>query len=197
MEAKIEIGKYTATWVSRDICNGGCIYLLDQYLDKPYQMVNDRKNCKSYWRSELRHELNADFEKDKNFDRFRPFLLPVDPYKTGSDLISIPTISQFFGGLLEEAPDDEPERRVLINTILNNFDTDQLDRNTIRWEYWHALNEKNARMTNSDIVQAGWLQDVSYYQPDNFGCFTNSGYLTTSVCTKFLGVRPIIKLIEK
>lgn len=193
MEEKIELGKYTATWRRRDIYNGGCIYMLDQYLDKPYQMSENRRGCQNYRNSDLRHHLLSDFEKDENFDRYRPFLLPVDPNKTGEDLISIPTISQFFGGLLEEGPDCWA-RNALINKIVANFDTNKLDRDTVRWEYWHMRQEE--RCTFSREIFAGWLQDASYSYPEKYACFTIDGTLDTSICTEFLGVRPIIKLKE-
>lgn len=91
---QIQIGKYTAT--CQKVTDTTVIFLLDQYLDKKYQMNHLNTNEGGYEASELRENMNRDFETDPEFDTIRESLVAF----TNGDFIRIPTVGEILG------PDD-------------------------------------------------------------------------------------------
>lgn len=88
---QIQIGKYAAT--CQKITDNTVIFLLDQNLDKTYQMNHLNTNEGGYDASEFRANVTEDFETDPEFDSIRDSLMPFP----NGDLIRIPTVGEILG----------------------------------------------------------------------------------------------------
>ena len=87
---QIQLGKYTAT--CQKVTDGKALFLLDQYLDKPYAMNATNTNKGGYGASDLRAEFK-NIILDPNFDSIRSFLVPFE----NGDFMRLPTVGEMFG----------------------------------------------------------------------------------------------------
>lgn len=163
---QISVGKYTAT--CQKVTDDGAIFMLDQYLDKPYRMNPNDTNAGGYGESALRVELNEDFGNDSNFDSIRDKLLPV----YDADLVRIPTVGEFFG------PDDF-------------YEMDDAEQ----WELMKTRKNRIADREGEDY-EWGWLQNKVKNSSDNFADVCRGGLARYRLATYSLGVRPVFMLVE-
>lgn len=77
---QIKIGKYTAT--CQKILSKGAVFMLDQYLDKTYRMVDIEK------------DLQNDFESDIEFNYIREQLIPF----ADGEIVRLPSVNEMFEG---------------------------------------------------------------------------------------------------
>lgn len=161
---QIETGKYTAT--CQKVLDGYAIFMLDQYLDKPYSMNHVWTNKGGYLASELRKNLNIDFAVDPNFDSIREDLIP---FETG-DLVRIPTVGEFFG------PDDF-------------YDMDDA-------EQWELMKDRRNRIAlrEGEIYEWGWLQNTVKNSATSFAGVVSDGSANYVAASNSYGVRPVFSI---
>ena len=87
---RIRVGHYTAT--CQEITPKGALFLLDQYLDRAYQMNRANTNKGGYPESDLRKALQSD-EVLNIFADIRDYMVPFD----NGDLLRIPFAGEMFG----------------------------------------------------------------------------------------------------
>ena len=87
---RIRVGHYTAT--CQEITPKGALFLLDQYLDRAYQMNRANTNKGGYAESDLRKALQSD-EVLNVFADIRDYMVPFD----NGDLLRIPFAGEMFG----------------------------------------------------------------------------------------------------
>ncbi|MCI6172651.1 MAG: hypothetical protein MR671_00080 [Clostridiales bacterium] len=92
---KIRVDHYMAT--CQTVTPQGAIFLLDQYLDKAYQMNWKNTNKGGYDESDLRKALQSDEVLDI-FAGIRDYMVPFD----NGDLLRIPFAGELFGDKLPE-----------------------------------------------------------------------------------------------
>ena len=90
---QISVDHYTAT--CQKITPKGAIFLLDQYLDKPFPMSWSNANKGGYPESDLRKALQSD-EVLNIFAGIRNYMAPFD----NGDLLRIPFAGEIFGDKL-------------------------------------------------------------------------------------------------
>ena len=90
---QISVNHYTAT--CQAVTPKGAIFLLDQYLDKPFPMNWRNINKGGYPESDLRKALQSDEVLDI-FAGIRDYMVPFD----NGDLLRIPFAGEFFGDKL-------------------------------------------------------------------------------------------------
>lgn len=162
---QIFIGKYTAT--CQKVEDAGAIFLLDQYLDKPYRMNKKDTNRGGYEASNLRAELNKDFMTDHEFDAIRANLVPFE----NGDLVRIPTVGEFFGA------DDF-------------YDMDDA-------EQWELMKKRPNRIADreGEAYEWGWLQNTVHMSAALFAYVATGGRATDHGASASHGVRPVFMLI--
>lgn len=162
---QIIVGKYTAT--CQKVTEQGAIFMLDQYLDKPYQMNSEWTNKGGYEASDLRRNLNADFAVDKEFDSIREHLVP---FKNG-DLVRIPTVGEFFG------QDDW-------------YEMDDAEQ----WELMKIPSNRVAQREGEEY-EWGWLQNKVKESGPNFAGVSYGGNTYANAASASRGVRPVFELV--
>jgi hypothetical protein len=162
---QINIGKYTAT--CQKVLDKGAIFLLDQYLDKAYQMNADWTNKGGYDASDLRRDLQEDFAKDPEFDAIRDHLIPFE----NGDLVRIPTVGEFFGQDDWYVMDDA--------------------------EQWELMKNRKNRVASreGEEYEWGWLQNIVKGSATAFAIVTGTGRAATNLASTSYGVRPVILLV--
>ena len=167
---QIPIGKYTAT--CQKVTDRSFIFLLDQYLDKPYRMNEEWINKSDYEGSDLHKNLVSDFALDKEFDSIRSYLVP---FKNG-DIVRIPTVAEFFGH------DDSS-----INIWFEMDDAEQ-------WDLMKISSNRIAQR-KGDEYEWGWLQNKVKGSAANFAYVSTNGSATDCAASLSLGVRPVFILV--
>ena len=142
---QIFVGKYTAT--CQKVEDAGAIFLLDQYLDKPYRMNQKNTNRGGYETSDLRTKLNKDIMSDHEFDAIRENLIPFE----NGDLVRIPTVGEFFG-------------------VDSFYDMDDA-------EQWELMKKRSNRIAEreGDPYEWGWLQNTVRTSAAGFAAVGFSG----------------------
>jgi hypothetical protein len=87
---RISVGHYTAT--CQKLTPKGALFLLDQYLDRAFQMNWNDTNEGGYEKSYLRKALQSD-EVLNIFSDIRDYMVPFD----NGDLLRIPFAGEMFG----------------------------------------------------------------------------------------------------
>lgn len=157
---RIHVDHYTAT--CQEITPKGALFLMDQYLDKPYQMNAEDTNKGGYKASDLRETLRSKEILDI-FDDWSDRMIPFD----NGDLLRIPFAGELFGDKLPKwyEPDGHeqwPLMRVMRNRIASRRD-----------EYdW------------------GWLQNKNNETSTHFCAVASSGLIAAGANSNVLGVRP-------
>lgn len=160
---QIKVGKYTAT--CQKVADGKAIFLLDQYLDKPYAMNSQWTNEGGYEASDLRAEFKT-IVLDANFDAIRDLLAPFD----NGDLMRIATVGEMFGR------DD-------------GYEIDDAEQ----WELMKDRRNRIA-LRGGDKYEWGWLQNklkgsaTFFSLVDSYGIPCYYGAIHTA------GVRPVFLL---
>jgi len=164
---QIVVGKYTAT--CQKVADQGAIFMLDSYLDKPYQMNVEGTNEGRYEASDLQRNLVVDFSADENFDSIRNHLTPFE----NGYLVRIPTIAEFFGH------DD--------SSVNNWFEVDDA-------EQWYLMKIPSNRIAQrkGDEYEWGWLQNKAKKSVPCFVLVTR--YATYNNAPNFAGVRPVFMI---
>lgn len=148
---QIQIGRYTAT--CQKVTDETVIFLLDQYLDKTYQMNHVNSNEGGYEESELRAALNVDFEDDHEFDTVRESLVPFE----NGDLVRIPTVGEILGPDDFFVMDDAEQWELMKNRLT--------EAETMEWTW--LQNKVKGSSTSFAIVgrsgNAGGNSAVSYF----------------------------------
>ena len=165
---QIPVGKYTAT--CQKVTDQGAIFILDSYLDKPYQMNVECTNEGGYEASDLRRNLVADFSADENFDSIRDHLTP---FKNG-DIVRIPTIAEFFGH---------------DNSLEKWFEMD----NAEQWELMKNGNNRVAKRKD-EIFEWGWLENKVKELATRFAYVRHNGDAGNAAASGSLGVRPVFMI---
>lgn len=163
---QIICGKYTAT--CQKINGDTAIFMLDQYLDKPYKMNLNDCNLGGYPESYLRKELISDFQGDSNFDSIRDILVPDQ----NGDIVRIPTVREFFSLI-------DPDY----------YDTDDA-------EQWELMKDRKNRIARreSEPYEWGWLQNAVTFSQANFAAVSHSGYVTYGDASHPYLVRPVFSI---
>ena len=163
---QIKAGKYTAT--CQKVTEQGALFLLDQYLDKPYQMNIKWTNKGGYEASELRKNLNADFAADPEFDGIRDALALFE----NGDLVRIPTVGEFFG------KDDF-------------YEMDDA-------EQWPLMKDRRNRIAirEGETYEWGWLQNKVKESAARFAGVGDCGNTAYYGASRSYGVRPVLLLVK-
>ena len=112
---KINIDHYTAT--CQEITSKGALFLMDQYLRKPYAMNTKGTNRGGYAESDLRETLRSKKILDI-FKGIRDYMVPFD----NGDLLRIPFVGEIFGDKLPEwCEPDGHEQWPLMRDICNRL----------------------------------------------------------------------------
>jgi hypothetical protein len=162
---QIGLGKYTAT--CQKVLDKGAIFLLDQYLDKAYQMNADWTNKGGYNASDLRRDLQEDFAKDPEFAAIRDRLIPFE----NGDLVRIPTVGEFFGQDDWYVMDDA--------------------------EQWELMKNRKNRVASreGEEYEWGWLQNIVKGSATRFADVASDGAAGSNNASVSRGVRPVILLV--
>ena len=163
---QITCGKYTAT--CQKMNGDKAIFMLDQYLDKPYEMNHDGYNRGGYPESDLREELISDFQTDSNFDSIRDILVPDQ----NGDIVRIPTVCEFFGAI-------DPDF----------YDLDDA-------EQWELMKDRKNRIAlrEGEPYEWGWLQNTVKVSASNFARVVSYGNADCSFASTSYGVRPVFSI---
>lgn len=164
---RIQLGKYSAT--CQKITDEGSVFMLDQYLDKPYRMNTTDTNDGGYAGSLLRKELVKDFKTDANFDSIRDLLCPVFE----EDLVRIPTVGEFFGKVDYYEQDDAEQ-----------------------WEMMKIRKNRIADRKGEDY-EWGWLQNRVKGSAADFAVVATNGATNCNGASNSGGVRPVLMLRRK
>lgn len=160
---QIQLGKYTAT--CQKVMDRTALFLLDQYLDKPYAMNAARTNKGGYEVSDLRAEFK-NIVLDPNFDSVRDFLVPFE----NGDLMRIATVGEIFG-YKDFCQMDDAEQWELMKDRRNRI----------------ALREGNE-------YEWGWLQNVTKGSSAPFASVTWGGSSAYDGAASSIGVRPVFQM---
>lgn len=166
---QIKVGKYTAT--CQTVMEGKAVFMLDQYLDKPYSMNSNMTNNGGYEKSELCAEIkNA--ECDTNFNAIRDKLIPFG----NSNLLRIPTVGEMFG------------------TDKQRFDG-FYEMDDAR--QWILMKNQRNRIAdrNGEVYEWGWLQNKAKNSVSHFANVDNNGRANYSGAAHSGGVRPVFQLV--
>lgn len=161
---QIPVGKYTAT--CQKVTDGKAIFLLDQYLDKAYQMNRTDTNKGGYEKSDLRSALkNADI--DESFMDIKDYMIPFE----NGDLLRIATVGEMFG----------------YNN--NRYDMDDT-------EQWELMKERKNRIAirKDEPYEWGWLQNTVKGSSASFAFVNGYGTAAYYGASDSLGVRPVFQL---
>lgn len=162
---QIKVGKYTAT--CQKVTDGKAIFLLDQYLDKPYAMNSQWTNKGGYKASDLRAEFK-NIILDANFDAIRDSLIPFD----NGDLMRIATVGEMFGH------DDD-------------YEMDDAEQ----WELMKDRRNRIA-LREGDEYEWGWLQNKLKGSAASFAGVNGYGYPDYGNALDTFGVRPVFQLVS-
>ena len=162
---KIHVDHYTAT--CREITPKGALFLMDQYLDKPYVMNAKDTNLGGYAESDLREMLRS----KKILDIFRGIRYYMVPFDNG-DLLRVPFASEIFGDKLPSwaGPDDH--------------------------EQWPLMWDRRNRLASRcGECEEGWLQNKDKTSSTFFCTVYNGGDVGGWSASNFIGVRPVFLIV--
>lgn len=156
---KIHVDHYTAT--CQEITPNGALFLMDQYLDKPYAMNTKGTNRGGYAESDLRETLRSKKILDI-FKGIRGYMVPFD----NGDLLRIP----FAGELFDKLPSwCEPDGH----------------------EQWPLMRDRLNRLASRyDDCECGWLQNKDKTFSAYFCAVASNGLIVAGTSSDVLGVRP-------
>lgn len=161
---QIKVGKYTAT--CQKVTDGKAIFLLDQYLDKPYAMNSRWTNEGGYDASDLRAEFK-NIVLDPNFDSIRDKLAPFD----SGDFMRITTVGEMFG-----------------------YDDDYEMDDAEQWELMKDRRNRIA-LREGEEYEWGWLQNKVKNSAAAFAYVNYRGRAVYASATYAFGVRPVFQLV--
>lgn len=157
---RISVGHYTAT--CQKLTPKGAIFLLDQYLDKPYAMNPANTNKGGYEKSDLRQALQSD-EVLNIFAGIRNYMVPFD----NGDLLRIPFAGEMFGTGLSNWV--EPDGH----------------------EQWPLMRDRRNRLASRcGNYEWGWLQNKDITSSSSFCIVYAIGFAATWDASNVFGVRP-------
>ena len=161
---RIHVDHYTAT--CQEITPKGALFLLDQYLDKAYQMNPANTNEGGYEESDLRETLRS----KEILDLFDDWVDRMVPFDNG-DLLRIPFFSEIFGQ--ENAEYFEPDG----------------------CEQWELMKDRKNRIAFwQNCWEWGWLQNKRKGSATDFCSVTYYGYAGTWYASHVNGVRPVFQI---
>lgn len=160
---QIQIGKYTAT--CQKVTRKGALFLLDQYLDKPFKMNQENTNEGGYEASDLRKELQKNSVLEI-FDSVREMMVP---FKNG-DLLRIPYAEEFFGDVDSYEPSGKK-----------------------RWPLMEDRKNRIA-IREGEPYEWGWLQNKLKSSGADFAHVDSLGLANCDHASYSLGVRPVFRL---
>ena len=159
---KINIDHYTAT--CQEITSKGALFLMDQYLRKPYAMNAKGTNRGGYAESDLRETLRS----KKILDIFKGIRYYMVPFDNG-DLLRIPFAGELFDKLPSWCEPDDHEQ-------------------------WPLMRDRRNRLASRcGEYEWGWIQNkvksssVYFCTADDYG--DANRWLASSV----IGVRPVFQ----
>lgn len=163
---RISVGHYTAT--CQDITPKGAIFLLDQYLDKAFQMNWNDTNKGGYEKSDLRKALQSD-EVLNIFSDIRDYMVPFD----NGDLLRIP----FAGELFDKLPDwCEPDGH----------------------EQWPLMQDRRNRFAlRCGDYEWGWINNKVKSSSTDFCYVGDVGFASAWTASSVLGVRPVFLIARE
>ena len=162
---RIHVDHYTAT--CQEITPKGALFLMDQYLDKPYAMNAKDTNLGGYAESDLREMLRS----KKILDIFKGIRYYMVPFDNG-DLLRIPFAGEMFG--------DEVPQWI------------ESDSN----EQWPLMTDAHNRTASRcGDPEWGWLANTFRDTSTDFcGVFTD-GYADGWGASSVFGVRPVLLIV--
>ena len=165
---KIEVGKYTAT--CQRIADSGAIFLLDQYLDKPYT------------HKDLLAKMNADLAGDPNFDGIRGRLANWLEDSGTEYPFRVPFAGEFFTGTEED------------DWIKEYYEPDTEDGFK---DVWPLMRDRKNRIAlrEGESYEWGWLMNRVKRTATAFAYVVNYGLASRGSASYSLGVRPAFCLI--
>lgn len=160
---RIHVDHYTAT--CQEITSKGALFLMDQYLDKPYAMNAKGTNRGGYAESDLRETLRSKKILDI-FKGIRDYMVPFD----NGDLLRIPFVGEIFGDKLPKWC--EPDGH----------------------EQWPLMRDRRNRIASRcGDYDWGWLQNKDKTSSTYF-CFVNdNGNVDYWDASIVLWVRPVFQ----
>ena len=158
---RIHVDHYTAT--CQEITPKGALFLMDQYLDKPYAMNTKGTNRGGYAESDLRETLRS--KKILNiFKGIRGYMVPFD----NGDLLRIPYYGEMF---------DNNDRDDFVEPDSN--------------EQWPLMKDAHNRTASRcGEPEWGWLANTFRDTSTDFCLVNDGGYAGSWDASYVLGVRP-------
>jgi hypothetical protein len=161
---RIHVDHYTAT--CQEITPKGALFLLDQYLDKAYEMNRMNTNKGGYPKSDLRKALQSD-EVLNIFASIRDYMVPFD----NGDLLRIPFAGEIFG---DKLPDwCEPDGH----------------------EQWPLMQDRRNRLASRcGEYEWGWINNKDKSSSACFCLVAGDGRVHGWSASNVFGVRPAFTL---
>lgn len=161
---QIPVGKYTAT--CQKVTDGKAIFLLDQYLDKTYQMSHENTNKGGYKKSDLRATLKT-ANIDDNFINIKEQIIPFE----NGDLLRIATVGEMF------------------ETVNDYYESDY-DKQ------WELMKDRKNRIAIHDNkpYEWGWLQNTVKGSSTYFAAVGSRGGVDCYAASSSGGVRPAFQV---
>ena len=162
---RIHVDHSTAT--CQEITPKGALFLMDQYLDKPYAMNAKDTNLGGYAESDLREMLRS----KKILDIFKGIRYYMVPFDNG-DLLRIPFAGEIFGDKLPSwaGPDDHKQWPLM-------------------WD------RRNRLASRCGECEWGWLQNKDKTSSTFFCSVYNGGDVGGWSASNFIGVRPVFLIV--
>ena len=159
----IKLGKYTATC---QLVDDLAIFMLDQYLDKPYDHEAD-----------MLIRLNEDLKNDNNFKKIRKHLVKWDDVYTDGLYFRLPYLGEMFD--------------VDKDNLKEYFEPDCDNSWCTQWQL--MKNRKNRiAIREGEEYEWGWLMNKYKNSAAYFADVTARGYANgTSASNTYIGVRPV------
>jgi len=165
---QIEVGKYTAT--CQRVAESGAVFLLDQYLDKPYT------------HNDLIPAMNAFLAKDSNFDDIRQRLTNWIETNGTEYPFRVPYAGELFSGTSE----DEWMREYYEPDTPDGFK-----------ELWPLMAKRTNRIADreGEAYEWGWLMNKVKDSAATFARVYAGGRASHAGASASYGVRPAFCLI--
>ena len=162
---RIRVGHYTAT--RQEITPKGALFLLDQYLDRAYQMNRANTNKGGYAESDLRKALQSD-EVLNVFASIRDYMVPFD----NGDLLRLPFAGELFDKLPSWCePDDHKQ--------------------------WPLMKDAHNRAASRcGEPEWGWLANTVRDTATDFCSVSDNGAAYDCYASDVLGVRPVFQIAQ-
>ena len=164
---RIHVDHYTAT--CQEITPKGALFLLDQYLDRAYQMNRANTNKGGYAESDLRKALQSE-EVLNIFADIRDHMIPFE----SGDLLRLPFAGEMFG--------DEVPQWI------------ESDSN----EQWPLMQDRRNRLASRcGNYEWGWINNKVKSSSSSFCYVTNHGDASYWAASNVFGVRPAFMIARE